>query len=80
MALGGNDRLKKYFEKFGLMEESITIEERFYSRAAEFYRVKQRAACEGITFDVDSLSYEHGRESIPETEMRTNESLMPREL
>lgn len=70
--MGGNSRLHSYFNFYGLNSESIN--KRYYSKAAEFYRMKLKELTDqGISNDkgeVDFLkfedkpTYEEGREIV----------------
>lgn len=40
MALGGNKRLRAFFQNYDLNEESVEL--RFTTRAAEYYRLQLR--------------------------------------
>lgn len=74
MALGGNKKLRAYFQNYDLNDESV--EQRYTTRAAEFYRLQLRAMCESIPFGDKKPSYELGREQIPAEEMRSPEEIM----
>jgi hypothetical protein len=66
---GGNQQLYKFFDYYDLNSE--TIQKRYFTKAAEFYRLKLKELCEkGVskdgkgldftTFD-DKPNYEEGR-------------------
>lgn len=63
MALGGNEKLKKFFEGFDLMEESVQT--RYNSVAADFFRKQLRMIVAGEGFFEERPSYEKGREEMP---------------
>jgi ADP-ribosylation factor GTPase-activating protein 1 len=49
MALGGNKKLKEHFSKYDISDESV--QQRYNTRAAQFYRLQIRNACENIPFN-----------------------------
>ena len=56
MALGGNAKLKSFFENYDLHEENLQL--RYSTRAAEYYRLQLRSVCENIPFDEEKPSYD----------------------
>ena len=48
MAIGGNKKLKDFFQNYDLNEESIQV--RYNTRASDYYRVYLRCICENIPF------------------------------
>ena len=60
MALGGNKKLKEHFSKYDLSDEAV--QQRYNSRAAQFYRLQTRNACENIPFAEQAPNYETGRQ------------------
>ena len=73
MALGGNQKLKEFFQIYDLNDESV--QQRYNTRAADFYRLKLRSIGENIPFDEQNPSYEIGREQVPQDEARSTENL-----
>lgn len=63
MALGGNKKLKDFFQNYDLNDESV--QQRYNTRAADFYRLKLRSQGENIPFDETNPTYEIGREQVP---------------
>lgn len=74
MALGGNKKLKSYFQNYDLNDEAI--EQRYKTRAAEFYRLQLRSQCESLPFADKKPIYDLGREQLPTEEVRTAEEIM----
>ena len=74
MALGGNKKLRAYFQNYDLNDESI--EQKYLTRAAEYYRIQLRQGSEGIVYADKKPSYELGREQVPAEEMRSPEEIM----
>lgn len=74
MALGGNKKLKLYFQNYDLNDESV--QQRYNTRAAEYYRLNLRSQCENMPFGDKQPSYEIGREQIPADEIRSPEEIM----
>ena len=74
MALGGNKKLKEFFQIYDLNDESV--QQRYNTRAADFYRLKLRSMGENIPFDEQNPSYEIGREQVPQDEARSAEQIM----
>ena len=70
MALGGNARLKSFFENYDLHEENLQL--RYSTRAAEFYRLELRSNSEMIPFNEEKPSYDQGREQMPPEEISDN--------
>lgn len=66
MALGGNKKLHASFEEFDLNAESVQL--RYNTRAAKYYRTSLTSTCEVIPFNKEKPSYEVGREQIPPEE------------
>ena len=48
MALGGNKKLKEFFQNYDLNDETVQI--RYKTNAAGFYRVLLRSSSDGIPF------------------------------
>ena len=71
MALGGNKKLKEFFQIYDLNDESV--QQRYNTRGADFYRLKLRSMGENIPFDETNPSYEIGREQVPQDEARSAE-------
>ncbi len=49
MSLGGNDKLNSFLSQYGVAKET-DIRDKYNSKAAEFYREKIRAECEGRSY------------------------------
>jgi ADP-ribosylation factor GTPase-activating protein 2/3 len=63
MTLGGNKKFKEFLKNYDLNEEVPGI--RICTRAADFYRRKLNAKCNGNMFDEVPPTYDHGREKAP---------------
>lgn len=59
MALGGNKKLRDFFEKYDLHEEEIN--NKYNSCAAEWYRGQLRSLGDGVPFNETEPSYEEGK-------------------
>eukprot|EP00347_Sterkiella_histriomuscorum_P014979 403358776 len=64
MTLGGNKNLYEFFKKYDLAGDSV--EYRYKTKAADFYRQRLRSIVDGQVFDDEELSYNEGRELIQE--------------
>jgi len=62
MALGGNKKLKDFYQKYDLLEEEVQM--KYNSVAAEYYRVMLRSLAEGIQFAEDEPAYQEGRNVV----------------
>ncbi len=71
MALGGNKKLKEFFQNYDLNDESIQV--KYNTRVSEYNRLYLRCMCENIPFREKQPSYDYGREKIPIEEDRTAE-------
>lgn len=60
MAIGGNKKLKDFFQNYDLNDESIQA--RYNTRASEYHRLYLRCMCENIPFGEKEPSYDLGRE------------------
>mmetsp|Transcript_23562 Transcript_23562/g.41763 ORF Transcript_23562/g.41763 Transcript_23562/m.41763 type:complete len:303 (+) Transcript_23562:238-1146(+) len=59
MMLGGNSRLIEFFEEYGLTSASL---DRYYSKAAEYYRTNLKAEAEGRKSELHKPNLDEGRE------------------
>jgi len=64
MSLGGNKQLSEFFSHYDLNDESVQT--RYKTKAAEYYRHKLRNLCEGVPFSEEKPIYDLGREVILE--------------
>ena len=64
MALGGNQKMREFFQNYDLSDESIEV--KYGTRAADFYRLQLRSTAEGIPFNEPSPNYEEGEQQLPE--------------
>lgn len=62
MALGGNKKMRDFFEKYDLHEEEIN--NKYNSCAAEWYRGQLRSLGDGVPFNEQDPSYEEGKQVI----------------
>jgi hypothetical protein len=73
MALGGNKNQYDFFQDFDLNSESIQT--RYKTKAAQFYRDKLKKLVEGEPFVMSTPDFESGREVMQE-QMRSSEEIM----
>eukprot|EP00347_Sterkiella_histriomuscorum_P020751 403336610 len=73
MTLGGNKSLFEFFQSYDLNEESMQM--KYKTKAAEFYRSKLRCQAEGVPFYDEKPSYDQGREVIVEV-VRSSSEIM----
>ena len=48
MALGGNKKMKEFFQNYDLAEEQVS--KRYSTRAADFYRAELVSKADGVLF------------------------------
>ena len=66
MALGGNKKLRDQFQNYDLNDETVQI--RYNTKAADFYRKYLRGLSENIPMNEGPPDYEVGRAQIPAEE------------
>lgn len=59
MMLGGNQRINEFFEEYGLTAATL---DRYYTKAAEYYRAMLKAEAEGKQFAQPKPDLDEGRE------------------
>lgn len=74
MALGGNTKLQEFFQIYDLNDESV--QQRYGTRGADFYRLQLRTMCENIPLSDQKPTYESGREQMPVSEGKSAEEIM----
>lgn len=70
MRLGGNTKLKEFFENYDLNDESPSS--RYGTNASFFYREQLKNQCERVSFIKAPPTYDEGREqSLINTHIKT---------
>ena len=75
MRLGGNNKLKEFFQNYDLNDESPST--RYGTNASFFYRVQLKNQCERISFIKAPPTYDEGREqSLINTHIKSQQEIM----